>query len=72
MQNYFSALISQEYSSYVENLALSLNVPSEQIVFKTEGCALGSIGVYIKFETKVSLNEFSKKLQKIPCVLEKW
>ena len=72
MANYFSARILQEYLNHVENLALSLNVPQEHIVFKPEGCSLGSIGVYIKFETKVSLDEFSKELQKIPCILEKW
>lgn len=72
MPNYFSARISQEHLSQVEALALTLNVPSERIVFKTEGCPLGSIGVYIKFETKTSLDEFSKNIQKTPCVLEKW
>lgn len=72
MQNYFSARISQEHSSQVKALALSLNVPSERIVFKKEGCPIGSVGVYIKFETKTTLDEFSKKLQGIPCILEKW
>ena len=72
MQNYFSARISQEYLSQVEALALTLNIPSERIVFKKEGCPLGSVGVYIKFETKASLDKFSKKMEKIPCILEKW
>jgi len=53
-------------------LALSLNVPSERIVSNAKGCTVGSIGVYIKFESKISLDEFSEKIQKIPCILEKW
>jgi len=72
MQNYFSARISQEYLSQVEALALTSNVPPDQIVFKKEGCPLGSIGVYIKFETKANLDDFSKSIHKIPCILEKW
>ena len=72
MANYFSAQISQEHSTQVRNLALSLNVPAEQIVFKTQGCPFGSIGIYIKFDNKDSLDEFSKKVQEIPCILKMW
>lgn len=73
MANYFSAQISQEHSDNVRKLALSLNIPQERIVFKTEGCPLGSIGVYIKFNDEASLNEFSKKLmQNFHCILKKW
>ena len=72
MANYFSAQISQEHSTQVMNLALSLNVPNEQIVFKTQGCPLGSIGIYIKFDSKDSLDEFSEKVQEIPCILKMW
>ena len=72
MANYFSAQILQEYLSKVKTLASSLNIPSERIVFNSKGCHVGSIGVYIKFESKVSLDEFSKKLEEIPCILEKW
>lgn len=72
MAHYFSAQISQEHSNQVKDLALSLDIPSERIVFKTEGCRLGSIGVYIKFESKESLDEFSKNMQSIPCILNKW
>lgn len=70
--HYFSAQISQEFSDQVKNLASNLNIPSERIVFKTEGCPVGSIGVYIKFETKNTLNEFSKKIQAIPCIIKQW
>jgi len=72
MTNYFSAQISQEHSTQILNLALSLNVPSEQIVFNTQGCSFGLIGIYIKFNSKDSLDEFSKKVQEIPCILKRW
>ena len=72
MAHYFSAQISQEHSSQVKDLALGLNIPSKRIVFKTEGCPLGSIGVYIKFDTKESLAEFSRNMQSIPCILDEW
>ncbi len=72
MPHYFSAKISQEYSNQVKDLALSLSIPLEQIVFKTEGCPLGSIGVYIKFEDQNSLDDFSEKMQSIPCIIERW
>ena len=72
MSKYFSAQIWQEYSNIVRELALNLNVPSKRIVFKNEGCPLGSIGVYIKFDNEDSLNEFSKKVQKIPCIIKRW
>ena len=72
MANYFSAQISQEYLSQVKNLASSLNIPSERIVFNRVGCSVGSIGVYIKFDNKDSLDEFSKKVQKIPCIIKRW
>lgn len=72
MKNYFSAQILQEHSNQVMELALSLNVPPERIVFKKEGCPLGSIGVYIKFDSKDVLNEFSKKMQGISCIMQRW
>lgn len=72
MTKYFSAQIWQEYSNIVKELALSSNVSSNRIVFKNEGCPLGSIGVYIKFDNENSLNEFSKKVQKIPCIIKRW
>lgn len=72
MTKYFSARISQEYLSQVIDLALSLNVPSERIISNAKGCIVGSIGVYIKFDNKDSLDEFSKELEKFPCILEKW
>ena len=72
MANYFSAQISQEHSNQIMNLALSFNVPNEQIVFKKEGCPLGFIGIYIKFDSKDSMDEFTEKVQEIPCILNKW
>ena len=72
MANYFSAQISQEHSTQVRDLALNLNVPTEHIVFNTQGCPLGSIGIYIKFDSKDSMDEFSEKVQEIPCILNKW
>lgn len=64
MTNYFSAQISQEHLTQVMDLALSLNVPIEQIVFYTQGCPLGIIGIYIKFDSKDSMDEFSEKCKK--------
>lgn len=73
MTHYFSAQISQEHSENVRNLALSLNIPQERIVFNTAGCFVGTIGVYIKFDDKCSLDEFTEKImQSIPCVIQKW
>ena len=74
MANYFSAQISQEHSNEVRKLALSLNIPPERIVFNTEGCPVGSIGVYIKFDAKTASDEFSKKImQTFPCsIIKKW
>lgn len=72
MASYFSAQISQEYSDNVRTLALNLNIPQERIVFKKEGCPLGSIGVYIKFDDEKSLSEFSEHMQSIPCIQKKW
>lgn len=72
MAKYFSAQIWQEYSNIVRELALNSNVPPNRIVFKNEGCTLGSIGVYIKFDDEDSLNEFSKKVRKIPCIIKRW
>lgn len=72
MASYFSAQISQEHSDNVRTLALNLNIPQERIVFKTEGCPIGSIGVYIKFDDEKSLNEFSEQMQSIPCIQKKW
>ena len=72
MAKYFSARISQEHSDQVRNLALGLNVPPKRIVFNGEGCPLGSIGVYIKFDSQNSLDEFSQKVQGMDCILERW
>ena len=72
MTKYFSAQISQEHAQIVRNLALNLNVPADRIVFKREGCPLGSIGVYIKFDNQDSLNEFCEKMQDINCILKRW
>lgn len=73
MSNYFSARVSQEHCNNIRYLALSLGVPSKNIVFKTEGCAFGSMGVYIKFQSKKNLDKFSKGMERLfPCLLEKW
>lgn len=73
MAHYFSAQIPQEYSEKVRNLALSLNVPKERIVFKTPGCFVGSLGVYIKFDDKKSLDIFTEEIKKsIPCIIQEW
>lgn len=73
MSNYFSAKISQEYSENVKNLALSLGVKPKNIVFKTAGCPLGTLGVYIKFESAEAVKNFSSEVEEsFPCIIEKW
>ncbi len=73
MASYFCAQISQEYCNNVRYLALSLGVPPKNIMFRTEGCSLGSIGVYIKFYSKKNSDKFSRFLKQLyPCLLEKW
>ena len=73
MSNYFSAKISQEYSESVKNLAISSGVEQKNIVFKTAGCPIGTLGVYIKFESSEAAKNFSSKVEEsFPCIIEKW
>lgn len=72
MAKYFTAKIYQEYSNSIINSALSLNIPPERIVFKTQDCSLGSIGVYIKFDDEEVFDKFLELVQEIPCIQEMW
>jgi len=72
MANYFSARIPEEYLNQVIDLALNLNVPPERIISSEGGCSLNSIGIYIKFDDSISLDQFSKKLEEFCSILEKW
>ena len=73
MEKHFAAQIAQEHSENVKNLALSLNVPPENIVFRTEGCSIGTIGVYIKFNDESLLHEFVQELKNLfHCIIEEW
>lgn len=71
MTHSFNARISQEHSENVMYLALSLNVPSENIVFKKDGCPLDSMKIFIQFDNDLSFNRFSEQIGTIPCILEK-
>lgn len=65
MADFFNAQFSQEHCSNIRNLALSLGVHSENIVFKTEGCSFGSMEVSIKFGNKENLGEFLKSVEQL-------
>lgn len=67
----FNARISQEHSENVNNLALNVGVPSENIIFKKDNCPLDSIKIYIQFDNEFSFNQFSEQIKAIPCILEK-
>lgn len=71
MAFYYCARVLQEHSDFVRKLASDFNIPEERIVFNTEGFSIGFIGVYIKFDSENSKNEFSKRLNKlIPEAIE--
>lgn len=69
MASCFKARISQEHSSNVRNIALSMNVPQESITFEKGNCPLGSLRVSIEFKDKDSLTEFRKRIMQ-SCILE--
>ena len=71
MTHSFNARISQEHSENVMHLALSLNVPSKNIVFQKDGCSFYSMKIFIHFDNDLSFNCFSEQIKKIPCILEK-
>ena len=70
MSNYFCARISQEHSEKLRLLALNSGVSEKSIVFSTIGCQFCTLGVYIKFKEKTSLEIFSNDAA--PYVLERW